>query len=190
MCSFLSTSITQTLIGQERYVSLKLIALVLQFTTSQWTSWFYHSPDYFYAFLLREPFSSVRLFFSSTLFVCLLDQSWHSFLLQFVIPIPTFVVHAVRHSPLHSFHSQFVILTVFVIHLLLMVFVYTKSVFRFLLRSYICGSYLILQFVVTSFNICIFILNKAPFVFQSQPVQVKQLLLASIQHNFTNINYY
>ena len=47
-----------------------------------------------------------------------------------------------------------------------------------------------LQFVVTSFNICIFILNKAPFVFQSQPVQVKQLLLASIQHNFTNINYY
>ena len=155
MCSFLSTSITQALIGQERYVSLKLIALVLQFTTSQWTSWFYHSPDYFYAFLLREPFSSVQfVYFTVRLyFVCLSDICCDiSSLLQFVIPIPTFVVHAVRHSPLHSFHSQFVILTVFVIHLLLMVFVYTKSVFRFLLRSYICGSYLILQFIVTSFH--------------------------------------
>ena len=134
MCSFLSTSITQALIGQERYVSLKLIDLVLQFTTSQWTSWFYHSPDYFYAFLLREPFSSVQfVYFTVRLyFVCLLDICCDiSSLLQFVIPIPTFVVHAVRHSPLHSFHSQFVILTVFVIHLLLMVFVYTKSVFRF-----------------------------------------------------------
>ena len=75
MCSFLSTSITQALIGQERHVSLKLIALVLQFTTSQWTSWFYHSPDYFYAFLLREPFSSVQfVYFTVRLyFVCLLD---------------------------------------------------------------------------------------------------------------------
>ena len=33
-------------------------------------------------------------------------------------------------------------------------------------------------------------LNKAPFVFQSQPVQVKQLLLACIQHNYATINYY
>ena len=167
MCSFLSTSITQTLIGQERYVSLKLIDLVLQFTTSQWTSWFYHSPDYFYAFLLREPFSSVRLFFSSTLFVCFLDQSWHSFLLQFVIPIPTFVVHAVRHSPLHSFHSQFVILTVFVIHLLLMVFVYTKSVFRFF------TSFVHLWFVSHTAVHSHTPFNKSPFVypFTNLPVE-------------------
>ena len=89
MCSFLSTSITQALIGQERYVSLKLIALVLQFTTSQWTSWFYHSPDYFYAFLLRESFSSVRPFYSSTLF----RLSFRS--------VVTFVSTAVRHS--HSY---------------------------------------------------------------------------------------
>ena len=100
MCSFLSTSITQALIGQERYVSLKLIALVLQFTTSQWTSWFYHSPDYFYAFLLREPFSSVQfVYFTVRLyFVCLLDircdirfycsssfPFLHSLYMQFVI---------------------------------------------------------------------------------------------------------
>ena len=132
MCSFLSTSITQALIGQERYVSLKLIALVLQFTTSQWTSWFYHSPDYFYAFLLREPFSSVRLFFQFD-FICL------SFRL-----VVTFVSTAVRHSHSYirytcssSFSAAFVSFTVRhshcvrLIHHLLMVFVYTKSVFRF-----------------------------------------------------------
>jgi len=81
---------------------------------------------------------TVRLYF-----VCLLDICCDiSSLLQFVIPIPTFVVHAVRHSPLHSFHSQFVILTVFVIHLLLMVFVYTKSVFRFyFVRVLYCSSW-------------------------------------------------
>ena len=144
MCSFLSTSITQALIGQERHVSLKLIALVLQFTTSQWTSWFYHSPDYFYAFLLREPFSSVRLFYSSTLF-CLSFRHllWH------------FVLTAVRHSHSYirctcssSFSAAFVSFTVRhshcvrLIHHLLMVFVYTKSVFRFyFVRVLYCSSW-------------------------------------------------
>ena len=108
MCSFLSTSITQALIGQERYVSLKLIALVLQFTTSQWTSWFYHSPDYFYAFLLRESFSSVRPFYSSTLF----RLSFRS--------VVTFVSTAVRHSHSYirctcssSFSAAFVLFTIY-----------------------------------------------------------------------------
>ena len=142
MWSLLSTSITQALIGQERYVSLKLIASMLQFTTSQWTSWFYHSPDYFYAFLLRESFSSVRPFYSSTLF----RLSFRS--------VVTFVSTAVRHSHSYirctcssSFSAAFVSFTVrhshcvCLIHHLLMVFVYTKSVFRFyFVRVLYCSS--------------------------------------------------
>ena len=149
MCSFLSTSITQALIGQERYMSLKLIALVLQFTTSQWTSWFYHSPDYFYAFLLREPFSSVRLFYSSTLF-CLSFRHllWH------------FVLTAVRHSHSYirctcssSFSAAFVSFTVRHSHCVR----HTPFIDGVRLHevriSILLRSCFILQFVVTSFII-------------------------------------
>ena len=60
---------------------------------------------------------------------------------------------------MHSLHSQFVILTALVIHLLLMVFVYTKFVFRFYFVRIFVVLHKSLQFVVTS------IFNKAPFAF-------------------------
>ena len=116
-------------------------------------------------------FSSVRLFYSSTLF-CLSFRHllWH------------FVLTAVRHSHSYirytcssSFSAAFVSFTVrhshCVRHTPFIDGVRLHEVcISFLLRSYICGSYLILQFIVTSFH------NKSPFVYPFTNLPVEQVM--------------